>query len=42
MFTGTGDTRQALYQLDSQGRLVPLSNGLVPPPALVLEQLPED
>jgi hypothetical protein len=39
-FTGTSETRQALHQLDSQGLLLPLSNGLVLAPALILEPLP--
>jgi hypothetical protein len=37
-FTGTDGTRQALHQLDSRG-LVPLSNGLVLAPGLILDPL---
>ena len=36
-FTGADDLRQALHQLESQGLLVPLSNGLVLAPGLILE-----
>jgi len=40
-FTGLDDLRQALHQLDGQGHLLPLSNGLVLAPGLVLEPLTE-
>jgi hypothetical protein len=39
-FTGAGDTRRALHQLDDQGLLLPLSNGLVLAPGLILEPVP--
>jgi hypothetical protein len=38
-FTGADDLRQALHQLDGQGLLLPLSNGLVLAPGLILESL---
>jgi hypothetical protein len=36
-FTGARDLRQALQELDGQGFLLPLSNGLVLAPCLILE-----
>lgn len=39
-FTGLDDLREALYHLDSQGLLLPLSNGLVLAPGLVLVPVP--
>jgi len=39
-FTGLDDLREALYHLDSQGLLLPLSNGLVLVPGLILEPVP--
>lgn len=36
-FTGADDLRQALHHMDSQGLLLPLSNGLVLAPGLILE-----
>jgi hypothetical protein len=36
-FTGLDDLRQALHDLESQGLLLPLSNGLVLAPGLILE-----
>lgn len=38
-FTGADDLRQALHQLYGQGLLLPLSNGLVLAPGLILEPL---
>jgi hypothetical protein len=38
-FTGTDDTRQALHQLDSRGLVLPLGNGLVLVPGLILGPL---
>jgi hypothetical protein len=37
-FTGLDDIRQALHRLYAEGLLVPLSNGLIVAPGLVLER----
>ena len=39
-FTGADNVREALHQLSSQELLLPLSNGLVLAPALILELVP--
>lgn len=38
-FTGLDDTRQALHRLDSERLLIPLSNGLILAPSLILERV---
>ena len=41
-FTGLDDTRDTLRHLDGQGLLLPLSNGLILAPGLILEPVPAD
>ena len=41
-FTGLNDTSGALHQLYGEGLLLPLSNGLVLAPGLILESAPAD
>lgn len=38
-FTGLMDVSQALHRLDSEGLLIPMSNGLILAPSLILERL---